>query len=53
VQVWRKPDRTFSGQRVDLDLGGRVVQLWHFGTGKTPGDTIVYEPQTKTAWTAT
>jgi cyclase len=51
VKEWRKPDRTFDGQRLDLDLGERSVQLWHFGPGNTPGDTIVYLPETKTAWT--
>lgn len=51
VREWRKPDHTFDGQRLDLDLGGRIVQLWHFGPGNTPGDTIVYLPETKTAWT--
>jgi cyclase len=25
--------------------------LWHFGPGNTPGDTIVYDPQSKSAWT--
>lgn len=51
VTYWRKPDRTFDGERLDIDLGKRVVQLWHFGAGNTPGDTIVYLPETKTAWT--
>lgn len=50
VTVWRRPDRVFD-DRLDVDLGGRVVQLWHFGSGNTPGDTIVYEPETQTAWT--
>jgi len=27
------------------------VQLWHFGPGSTPGDTIVYVPEVKAAWT--
>ncbi|QQO22224.1 MBL fold metallo-hydrolase [Bradyrhizobium diazoefficiens] len=37
VTVWRRPDRVFD-DRLDVDLGGRVVQLWHFGSGNTPGD---------------
>ena len=36
---------------MELDLGDRKVELWHFGPGNTPGDTIVYEPESKTAWT--
>jgi cyclase len=28
-----------------------VVQLWHFGPGNGPGDTIVYVPDARTAWT--
>ena len=51
VTTWRKPDRVFDGQRLDVDLGDRIVQLWHFGPGNTPGDTIVYVPEVKTAWT--
>jgi cyclase len=51
VNVWRKPTRVFSGERMDMDLGGRRVQLWHLGGANTPGDTIVYEPETRVAWT--
>jgi cyclase len=28
-----------------------MVQLWHFGPGNTPGDTIVDVPEAKAAWT--
>ena len=34
-----------------LDLGDRKVRLWHFGPGNPPGDTIVYVPEVKAAWT--
>jgi len=34
-----------------LDLGGRVVELYHFGHGNTPGDTVVYVPEARVAWT--
>jgi cyclase len=51
VTTWRKPDRVFDGEFMALDLGDRKVELWHFGPGNTPGDTIVYVPETKTAWT--
>jgi cyclase len=51
IVTWRKPDRVFDGEFTELDLGDRAVQLWHFGPGNTPGDTIVYVPETRTAWT--
>lgn len=51
VTRWRKPDRVFDGECMELDLGNRTVQLWHFGPGNTPGDTIVYVPEVKAAWT--
>jgi cyclase len=35
----------------EIDLGGRLVQLHHFGPGNGPGDTVVYVPDTRTAWT--
>jgi cyclase len=50
VTYWRKPDRVFD-DRLDIDLGGRIVQLRHFGPGNTPGDTIVYLPEERVAWT--
>ena len=46
----RLPDVTFE-DTMTIDLGGRTVELHHFGHGNTPGDTVVYEPLTKTAWT--
>jgi cyclase len=51
VTHWRKPDRVFDGELLELDLGDRTVQLWHFGPGNTPGDTIVYVPDAQVAWT--
>jgi cyclase len=48
--VLRLPDLTFD-DRLTIDLGGRVVEIHHFGHGNTPGDTVVYEPTTRTAWT--
>ncbi|NRQ36525.1 MBL fold metallo-hydrolase [Nonomuraea sp. NN258] len=47
---WRKPDVVFDSF-AEVDLGGRTVQLWQFGPGNGPGDTIVYVPDTKIAWT--
>ncbi len=46
----RLPDVTFD-DRMTIDLGGRVVELHHFGHGNTPGDTVVYVPGAKVAWT--
>ena len=46
----RLPDVEFD-DHIRLDLGGRYVDLYHFGPGNTTGDTVVYEPQTQTAWT--
>ena len=51
VATWRKPDRVFDEELIELDLGDRKVELWHFGPGNTPGDAIVYMPEAKTAWT--
>ncbi len=46
----RLPDVVFD-HYLRLDLGGRVVEVHHFGPGNTPGDTIVYIPEAKVAWT--
>ncbi len=46
----RLPDIVFD-RYLRLDLGGRFVELYHFGPGNTLGDTVVYEPRTRTAWT--
>ncbi|MEV4011946.1 MBL fold metallo-hydrolase [Nonomuraea angiospora] len=50
VTTWRRPDLVFDAY-AEIDLGGRVVQLHHFGPGNGPGDTVVYVPDTRTAWT--
>lgn len=50
VTRWRAPDIVFD-RFAEIDLGGRVVQLWHFGPGNGPGDTLVYLPDAKVAWT--
>ena len=46
----RLPDITFEDY-MRLDLGGRFVELHYFGHGNTPGDTVVYVPEAKVAWT--
>lgn len=44
------PTRTFSG-RLDLDVGGRQVELVEVGPAHTKGDTIAYVPDAKTVYT--
>ncbi len=46
----RLPDLVFD-EYLELDLGGRVVELHHFGHGNTPGDTVVFVPEARAAWT--
>lgn len=50
VTDWREPDVVFE-QYSEIDLGSQLVELWHFGPGNGPGDTIVYVPSVKAAWT--
>jgi glyoxylase-like metal-dependent hydrolase (beta-lactamase superfamily II) len=49
VVTWRQPDIVFD-RFCEVDLGGRVVHLWHFGPGNGSGDTIVHVPDAKVAW---
>jgi glyoxylase-like metal-dependent hydrolase (beta-lactamase superfamily II) len=37
---------------MNLYLGTKRVELWHFGVGHTKGDTVVYFPEEKTAFVA-
>ncbi len=50
VTRWRQPDVVFD-HYCAIDLGNKTGELWHFGPGNAPGDTIVYDPDTKVAWT--
>ncbi|MGZ3679490.1 MAG: MBL fold metallo-hydrolase [Ktedonobacterales bacterium] len=50
VTIWRRPDVVFE-YYCAIDLGNKLVELWHFGPGNAPGDTIVYDPDTGVAWT--
>lgn len=47
------PSRRYRGTsgHLEIDLGGRTVQLWHFGPGNGPGDTLVYVPDARVCWT--
>jgi glyoxylase-like metal-dependent hydrolase (beta-lactamase superfamily II) len=38
------PDVTFTG-RLDLDLGGRTVQVLNYGRAVTPGDAFLWLPE--------
>lgn len=44
------PTRTFDG-RLDLEVGGRRVELFEVGPAHTAGDTIVYVPDVRTVYT--
>ncbi len=44
------PTRTFD-HRLDIDIGGRVVELIEVGPAHTAGDTIVYLPDAMTVFT--
>ena len=46
----RRPDIVFD-DFLQIDLGGKVVELHYFGPANTPGDTITYVPEAKVAWT--
>jgi len=43
------PAVTFR-DKMDLYLGSKRVELWHFGVGHTTGDAVVYFPEEKTAF---
>ena len=45
----RLPDVVLD-EYLELDLGGRAVELHHFGHGNTPGDTVVFVPEARIAW---
>ena len=46
----RLPTRTFHG-RLDVEVGGRLVELIEVGPAHTRGDTIAYVPDAKTVYT--
>ncbi len=46
----RMPDRTFVG-RLELDVGGRPVELIEVGPAHTAGDTIAFVPDAATVYT--
>ncbi|WP_325894094.1 MBL fold metallo-hydrolase [Grimontia sp. NTOU-MAR1] len=40
-----------KGGTIELDLGGRNVEIIDFGFAQTGGDLFVWEPKSKTMWT--
>ncbi|MEX0848177.1 MAG: MBL fold metallo-hydrolase [Ilumatobacteraceae bacterium] len=46
----RMPTRTFE-RRLDLEVGGRSVELIEVGPAHTSGDTIAYVPDARTVYT--
>jgi cyclase len=46
----RLPDRTFDG-RLDLEIGGRAIELIEVGPAHTAGDTIVVVPHAGVVYT--
>jgi cyclase len=45
----RSADITVSDM-IGVDLGGRNVEIRHFGFAQTPGDLVIWEPQAKVLW---
>ena len=46
----RLPTRTFDG-RLDIDVGGRVIELVEVGPAHTAGDVIAVVPEARTVYT--
>jgi len=44
------PTRTFDG-RLELEVGGRIIELIEVGPAHTAGDTLAYVPDAKTIYT--
>ena len=47
---WAPPDLAFDGT-LAIDLGGRTVELRHPGLANTTGDTVLWDPATRTVVT--
>jgi glyoxylase-like metal-dependent hydrolase (beta-lactamase superfamily II) len=39
-----------SDSRIQIDLGGKLVDIIDFGFGQTGGDLFIWEPQSKVLW---
>jgi cyclase len=44
--VYQPPTLAFV-DKLDIDIGNRIVQVRHLGRGHTPGDTVAYLPKEK------
>lgn len=45
----RSADITVSDM-ISVDLGGRTVEIRHFGFAQTPGDLVIWAPDAKVLW---
>lgn len=45
----RSADITVSNM-ISIDLGGRAVEVRHFGFAQTPGDLVIWTPDAKVLW---
>jgi glyoxylase-like metal-dependent hydrolase (beta-lactamase superfamily II) len=45
----RSADITVSDM-ISVDLGGRTVEIRHFGFAQTPGDLVIWTPEAKVLW---
>jgi cyclase len=45
----RAADITVSDM-ISVDLGGRIVEVHHFGFAQTPGDLVIWAPDAKVLW---
>lgn len=45
----RSADITVSDM-ISVDLGGRTVEIRHFGFAQTPGDLVIWTPEAKVMW---
>ncbi|MFC1511919.1 MBL fold metallo-hydrolase [Candidatus Latescibacterota bacterium] len=43
------PEITYR-DKMDIYVGAKRIELWHFGVGHTTGDTVVYFPEEKVAF---
>lgn len=46
------PDQTWSGDRFDIRLGGKTVELYYFGASHGSGMTVFHMPKEKVLFTA-
>lgn len=42
-----KPDKTFDGEKYEIKLGGKTIELLNLGPAHSPGDIMVWLPEDK------